>query len=84
MRWKCGDGTNWVTDRVTEINDFYTTSDPAAAYAFLKKYNVGYIVVGRLEHAYYPGPGLDKFAAQNGVLWTDVFHEGQTVIYEVK
>ncbi len=75
---------NWVTDRVTEINDFYTTSDPAAAYAFLKKYNVGYIVVGRLEHAYYPGPGLDKFAAQNGVLWTDVFHEGQTVIYEVK
>jgi hypothetical protein len=31
----------------------------------------------------YPGPGLDKFPAANGVLWREVYNEGETVIYEV-
>jgi YYY domain-containing protein len=75
---------NWVTDRVAEIADFYSTGDPAAAYAFLKKYNVRYIIVGRVEHAFYPGGGLDKFEANDGTLWTEVFRTDETVIYEVK
>ena len=74
---------NWVTDRVAEINDFYTTPDPQAAYAFLKKYNVRYIIVGRLEHAYYP-EGVQKFQAYNGIFWSEVFRSGETIIYEVK
>jgi uncharacterized membrane protein len=44
---------------------------------------VKYIIVGQLERAYYPGPGLDKFAQQDGVLWRAVYRQGETVIYEV-
>jgi uncharacterized membrane protein len=50
---------------------------------FLQKYQVKYIVVGQLERAYYPGAELDKFEAQDGVLWQEVFRLNDTVIYEV-
>jgi uncharacterized membrane protein len=72
-----------VWDRVAEINAFYITTDPAAAQAFLKKYNVRYIVVGKLERAEYIGEGLLKFDAYNGELWQEAYRDGQTVIYEV-
>jgi len=49
----------------------------------LKKYNVRYIVVGKLERAEYIGEGLLKFDAYNGTLWQEVYRDGQTVIYEV-
>ncbi len=74
---------NLITDRITEIQDFYTTLDLAAAKAFLEKYNVRYIIVGQLEQIYYPGAGLEKFPLQNGVLWREVFRDNQTAIYEV-
>jgi YYY domain-containing protein len=84
-----------VYNRVNEINAFYATTDPAAAKAFLQKYNVRYIVVGQLERAeYVPGApngivradapsGLTKFDTYNGMLWKEVYRDGQTVIYEV-
>ncbi len=84
-----------VWSRVNEINAFYGTTDPVAAKAFLRKYNVRYIVVGDLEHMeYIPGApngpipadmpnGLTKFEAYNGVLWQEVYRDGQTAIYEV-
>jgi YYY domain-containing protein len=74
---------NQVWDRIGEITTFYTTTDPAAAQAFLKKYNVRYIVVGKLERAEYIGEGLIKFDQYNGKLWKEVYRDGQTVIYEV-
>ena len=73
----------WILDRVKEITDFYTTTDLQQAVDFLRKYNVRYIVVGQLEENIYPGPGLDKFPAANGVLWREVYHQDQTSIYEV-
>jgi YYY domain-containing protein len=84
-----------VWNRVNEINAFYGTTDPAAAKAFLQKYNVRYIVVGQMERAeYVPGApngpipagspdGLLKFEEYNGTLWKEVYRDGQTVIYEV-
>ncbi len=42
-----------------------------------------YIVVGQLEQVTYPGPGLDKFPAFNGMLWNEVYRDENTVIYEV-
>jgi uncharacterized membrane protein len=74
---------NLITDRITEIQDFYTTLDPVAARAFLDKYNVRYIIVGQLEQIYYPGAGLEKFPVQNGILWREVFRDNQTAVYEV-
>ncbi len=73
----------WVTKRITDIDQFYTTVDTAYTKEFLNLYQVKYIVVGQLEQVTYPGPGLDKFPAFNGNLWREVYRDGDTVIYEV-
>ena len=65
------------------MDDFYATTDIDTARAFLTKYNVKYIVLGELERAEYQGPGLDKFAKNEDVLWKVVYREGDTVIYQV-
>ncbi|MCE7905525.1 MAG: hypothetical protein DYG87_06985 [Anaerolineae bacterium CFX3] len=72
-----------IENRIAEITTFYNTTDPVEAMAFLVKYNVRYIVVGQAESVYYPGAGLLKFAQYNGVFWTEVFRDGQTIIYAV-
>ena len=75
--------SNWISDRITEIDNFYRTTDLSQAQDFLDKYNVKYIIVGQLERNHYPGPGLDKFPAANGSLWREVYHQADTTIYEV-
>jgi len=75
--------SNWIPDRIEAIRLFYETEDLAEAAAFLQTYDVSYIILGQVERAYYPGPGLDKFAAGEGTLWREVYHSGDTVIYEV-
>jgi uncharacterized membrane protein len=75
--------TEIVRERGVEENAFYTTTDVNAAFDFLRKYNVRYIIIGQLERARYTGEGPDKFDAYNGVFWNEVYRDGQTVIYEV-
>ena len=41
----------WVTRRVTEIDQFYLGTDGGVASDFLNRYNVKYIIVGQLEQA---------------------------------
>jgi YYY domain-containing protein len=72
-----------VSNRLREIEMFYTTQDAELARQFLKRYNVRYIVLGQLERVTYSGPGLDKFAQMNGLLWRAVYLDGTTAIYEV-
>jgi YYY domain-containing protein len=74
---------DWVTKRIADIDQFYTTMDTDVTRQFLNLYGVRYIVVGQLEQAAYPGPGLDKFPAFNGILWNEVYQDENTVIYEV-
>ena len=74
---------NWVSDRIAEVDNFYLTTDLQQARDFLWKYDVRYIVLGQQERGHYPGDGLAKFAAADGVLWRTVFQDGDTVIYEV-
>ncbi len=73
-----------VEDRVSEVNSFYQTPDPQAAEAFLRKYDVKYIVVGQLEKAEYAGSGLDKFTQLSGRLWDTVYQQADTTIYQVR
>jgi uncharacterized membrane protein len=73
----------WVTNRILEVDEFYQTTDLEAAADFLRKYDVRYIIVGQQERGHYPGPGLDKFEAADGILWQEVYRKGDTVIYEV-
>ena len=75
--------SEWVTNRVDEIGQFYNATDKQSVLEFLAKYNVRYIVVGQLEKNHYPGPGIQKFSEWNGTLWNEVFRDDGTVIYEV-
>ncbi|MCD4673362.1 MAG: DUF2298 domain-containing protein [Anaerolineaceae bacterium] len=74
--------SEWVTMRVEAITMFYTTSNRSEVEDFLRRYDVQYIVVGQLEKAYYPGPGLNKFEDWDGDLWQGVYRQGDTVIYQ--
>ena len=73
-----------VGERLSDLNTLYTTTNPTAAVAILKRYDVEYIIVGELEHLYYPGPGLAKFEtmADQGVV--KVFSNTQVDIYQVE
>jgi uncharacterized membrane protein len=73
----------WVSKRLKDVDQFYNTLDTDYAKYFLNLYNIRYIVVGQLEEITYPGPGLDKFTAFNGILWSQVYHDQNTTIYEV-
>lgn len=72
-----------VIDRGTEVNDFYNGIDPKVVRAFLKKYDVKYIIVGQLERAAYTPEGIAKFEQYEGEYWREVYRDGATVIYEV-
>lgn len=72
-----------VWNRLNEIEAFYNTTSLAEAKKFLIRYDVSYIVVGQLEKINYTAEGLAKFPDWNGMLWTEVYHQGDTVIYQV-
>ncbi|HEY45229.1 MAG TPA: hypothetical protein G4O14_00445 [Anaerolineae bacterium] len=42
-----------VEERASDILDFYLTRSAEDAWAFLERYNVQYVVLGRLEHIFY-------------------------------
>jgi uncharacterized membrane protein len=48
----------------------------------MRKYQVRYVVVGGLEQAYYPAPGLDKFKAMPELRLA--YDAGAVQIYEVQ
>jgi YYY domain-containing protein len=73
-----------VWHRVGEVSEFYLTINIDEALSFLQKYNVKYIIVGQLEQAYYPGPGLEKFFQYDGFYWEAVYQDADTTIYEVR
>ena len=73
----------WVGQRLNDVMLFYTTVERSETENFLERYNASYIIVGQLERAAHPGPGLDKFDQWEGDLWQEVYRDGQTVIYEV-
>jgi YYY domain-containing protein len=72
-----------VWERLAEIENFYNTLDQEAARKFLARYDVRYIIAGQMEKAYYSAEGMAKFSEWDGVLWKEVFREGETAIYEV-
>jgi len=73
----------WVWERVNDVHEFYETTDFEKARDFLQTYDVKFIILGQLERAKYPGEGLEKFPAAEGVLWRPVFRAEETIIYEV-
>ena len=77
--------TEFVAQRVQDVESFYRATDPQVALDFIDRYDVGYIVVGPLERAFYQlGGGLDKFDAlvSRGSL-TAVYSNPGVIIYQV-
>jgi uncharacterized membrane protein len=73
----------WVFERVDAVHQFYQTEDLEWSEDFLREFDVRYIILGQLERAKYPGPGLEKFEEMAGVLWREVYRDRDTVVYEV-
>jgi len=73
---------DWVFSRVEEVNLFYDTTDLGFAQNFLEKYDVQYIILGQLERAKYLAEGIEKFKAAEGILWTPVYQDQETTIYQ--
>ena len=73
----------WVTNRVEDINNFYSLADLEKAKEFIDKYQVEYIIVGQLEKAVYSGIGLEKFFDSKNILWEIVYKSEETYILKV-
>jgi uncharacterized membrane protein len=71
-----------VYSRVEDLNTFYNTTDLNFAQDFLKKYDAQYIIVGQLERAKYQPEGIAKFEDADGVLWTEIYRNQETTIYQ--
>lgn len=54
-------GGEIVEKRIQQVNEFYDSDDIEKAIKFLKRYDVGYIIVSDLERVYYSSTGLEKF-----------------------
>lgn len=75
--------SNYVTDRLSDVENFYNTTDITTTLNFLHKYDVKYIVVGQLEQIIYGQDGLAKFLEYEGSYWQTVFSYKDTIILKV-
>ena len=74
-----------VEQRVANINAFYVTNDIPSAWKILQRYNVAYVIVGGLEHAYYPASSLAKLDTMvTQGLMEVAYEDGTNKIYKVK
>ncbi len=78
-----GQYADMVTAREKEVASFYSGTSVAAADAFLRKYDVKYIIVGQVEQLYYSKQGLGKFQAMAGRELDLVFKNDKVQIYQV-
>ena len=53
--------SDWVFNRVEDVNTFYSVTDISVAIELVEKYKVEYFVIGQLERIVYPQEGIDKF-----------------------
>ena len=70
-----------VQERRFETERFFMDPSVEAARAYLRKYNVSYVVVGTEERVHGTPEGLAKFAAMEAL--TEVFRDGLNAIYQV-
>ena len=83
QRQQRGPMSGEVWNRVNGIHAFYNTDSAEDAVSFLSLYGVKYIIVGQMEKGMYDPAGIEKFPEQDGILWSCVYDQGNTQIYEV-
>jgi YYY domain-containing protein len=72
-----------VWQRAADLENFYNSLDKTFVETFIEEYDIQYIVVGKLERAFYEANGIDKFSLWSGNLWKLVYQDGQTALYQV-
>ena len=74
-----------INQRRANINGFYATTDINEAWKIIQFYDIGYVIVGGLERAYYPAEGLAKFdrMVERGML-DKVFEHDTSTVYRVR
>ncbi len=84
-----------VFARQADVSNFYATTDPNVALAFLRDYHVSYVYLGGMERTCYitnsanqcqalPADALAKFTTLvNAGVLRPVFSDGATVLYQV-
>ena len=70
-----------VGERARDVNRIYATRDPSEALDLMRKYNVEYVYLGRLERLYYPAAGLAKFEQDMAHALEQVYSTDQVSIY---
>jgi YYY domain-containing protein len=73
-----------VTQRRSEVDQFYSSPSEDDAIAMLQRYGVRYVIVGQLEAVYYPPAGLEKFGRMAVDGLAPVFQNGRVTIYEYR
>ena len=72
-----------VGERARDVNRIYATRDPSEALDLMRKYNVEYVYLGRLERLYYPAAGLAKFEQDMAHALEQVYSTDQVSIYRL-
>jgi YYY domain-containing protein len=73
-----------IRDRINDVERLYSSTDLAEAMGILEQYDVEYVYVGELEHAYYAPEGLAKFERMvNLGLLNEVYDSDNVSIFQV-
>ena len=73
--------SSMIQERIVDVEHAYGLVTAAETMNILRKYQVRYVVIGGLERAYYPAPGLEKFRAMPEL--RSVYDADGVQIYEV-
>ncbi len=84
QRQQRGDFAGMVTERVSDVQRMYDTTQVGELLPLLRKYRVEYIYVGPLERAYYSEAGLRKFDDLLNVALDLVYDHDDVKIYRVR
>tara|TARA_B100000686_G_scaffold41137_1_gene42524 strand:- start:10433 stop:14986 length:4554 start_codon:yes stop_codon:yes gene_type:complete len=81
QRW---DYREEVTERIRDVDVFYSTTEMHTAISIIEKYRIDYVYVGQLENSYYPQKGLVKFQSNLDGLLQPIYFGPKVTIYRVK
>lgn len=73
-------GSDTVAQRVEDVRVIYTTTDQTKRAELLRKYNVSYIYISKLERDKYPDIQTDLLLSQG----THVFEQGESILVKVQ
>ena len=71
-----------IRRRTADVQELYSTTDPARTHELLRAYRAEYAVVGPLERAYFPS-GTDVWRRGEGRYWRLVYANPGVRIYRV-